>query len=525
MKKISTPEFSTVLFHLAWIAMAASAFGVFVAMHRDLFGPSSENMYLIRNVWEWLARLFGQSGEYYPPEDAWSIGNVLRPALVGFCVSYLAALFLLCYGRIGGKIQLRAMIVIAVIIALPLLIMPNIWSSDVFDYIVYGRLPVVYHANPYVSAIGEYPTDVFYNMTCWKSAVSVYGPAWSLLSILYVALLEAVRAGPALYVLVFKLSSALCHLASGALLWKILTRANVRTRAFSTAVYLFSPLALIEFAGNGHNDSLMIALVLLGIHLAQRDRWAGASLAFTLAVQSKFYALPIFCLYVCYLWWRAADLRASWRAAFSAVAIFSVVSFILYLPFGLHQTTILAPFYGVAAQGMTKSLAEFIVYKSDFKIETLPVIGGLFVGNRQYDVQHLVLFLTFVLCVALAVRARSLSKTVSGMAYFAFFWTTVGATWFMPWYLTVPLALAPLSGSRAISFAAVLSSMSVFLIYLLEGWSYAESAARHNFMVKYFEPFIFGPPLAILAIFLCSGAARALWRIVTLRRDEWAKSN
>ena len=53
--------------------------------------------------------------------------------------------------------------------------MPHLWSSDLFDYISYGRLAVVYHVNPYTSAIAEFPDDVFYNMTCWKQASSVYG--------------------------------------------------------------------------------------------------------------------------------------------------------------------------------------------------------------------------------------------------------------------------------------------------------------------------------------------------------------
>jgi len=524
MKENKIRKLSSILFHLTWPVMAISAVGVFIAMHRNLFGPSGENMFLLRNTWEWLAHLVGRTGESYPPEDLWSASNFLKPSILAFCGSYLLALFLLCYGNIGEKVRLRTMIIIGAIVAVPLLIMPNIWSSDVFDYIVYGRLPIVYHANPYITAIGEYPSDPFFNMTCWKASVSVYGPAWSLLSIIFVTFCELVGAGPAFYVFFFKLAALVSHLASGALIWHILKRADVKTHAFGTAVYLFNPLTLIEFAGNGHNEAFMITMLILGIFFAQRNRWVGASVAFTMAVQTKFYVLPMFCLYVCYLWWREPELRASWRAAFSAVAVFVAVSFILYLPFGLSPTTILAPFYGVAAQSMTKSLAEYFMYKSIFKLEHIPIIGRLF-GGSQADMQRLALEATFVVCVFCAAHARSLSRAVTGMAFFAFFWTTIGATWFMPWYLTVPLALAPLSGSRSLGFASVLASMTVFIIYLLEGWSYASTPEAHNFMVSYFQPFVFGPPIAVLLASVGVDAGRLLWRICTLRREEWARSN
>ncbi len=524
MKESQIKKLSTVLFHLTWPVLAVSAFGVFVAMHRNLFGPSGENLYLLRDVWAWCCRLLGGTGEFYGPDDAWSAGNVLRPSLVAFCVSYLFALFVLCYGKVGETIRLRTLLVISGVIAIPLLIMPNIWSSDVFDYIVYGRLPIVYHSNPYITAIGEYPSDPFFNMTCWKASVSVYGPAWSLLSAVYVGLCELVRAGPAGYVFFFKLSSLVCHLASGALIWNILTRADVKTRAFGAAVYLLNPLTLIEFCGNAHNEAFMISMLLLGILLAQKNRWVGASVAFTLAVQTKFYVLPMFCLYVCHLWWRETDLRLSWRSAFSALAVFLGVSLILYLPFGLTSTTIQAPFYGVAANSMTKSLAEYFVYKSSFKLEYIPLLGPIFAGNQQ-DVQRLALELTFLVCLGCAAYARSLSRAVTGMAFFAFFWSTIGATWFMPWYLTVPLALAPVSGSRRLGFASVLASMTVFIIYLLEGWSYASTPEAHNFMVQYFQPFVFGPPLMVLLSFFAVDVAKALWRICTLRREEWARSN
>lgn len=498
------------------MGLAAASVGVFLAMHHNLFGPSGENMYWLRNVWEALCRLVRHPGDVYPPEDLWTDINLFRPSLIAFGASYLFLLLVLRFGWIGRRVQLRTMLIVAAAVAIPLLLMPYLWSSDIFDYIVYGRLAFVYHTNPYRTAICEFPTDAFYNMTCWKSATSVYGPAWTLLSIVLVAFCELLRAGPGLYVLVFKTLSLACHLASSALIWKMLTRARNMNRAFGTALYLFNPLALTEFAGNGHNEAFLILMLLLAIWLAQKGRWGLATVAFALAVQTKFYVLPMMCLYLASRWWSRDNRRQAWISAVSIGLIFIAVMVLLDLPFGFRDA-FWAPFMGVAANSMTKSLGEFIVYKSSLKLENLPLFGILFSGGGEGDVKRVALLSTFLLCVASAVYARSLSRAVTAMALFGFFWCAVGATWFMPWYFTVPVALVPLAGSKKIGFSTVMGSLLVFLIYLLEGWSFSSNGDAHNHMVGVYELWVFCPPLAMLAAWSAFDGLRAVWRIGTIR--------
>ena len=60
----------------------------------------------------------------------------------------------------------------------------------------------------------------------------------------------------------------------------------------------------------------------------------------------------------------------------------------------------MAPFYGPGGSSMTKSLGEFFVFKSPVKLEVIPVIGHLFAGNHQQDVQHYALLSTAIVCLA-----------------------------------------------------------------------------------------------------------------------------
>jgi hypothetical protein len=149
---------------------------------------------------------------------------------------------------------------------------------------------------------------------------------------------------------------------------------------------------------------------------------------------------------------------------------------------------------------MTKSLGEFVVYHANYHLGDLPVIGIFFEGSLQPDVQRFALLITGAVCIVGALYARTLTRAVTAMAFFSLFWCAVGATWFMPWYVTMIVAFIPLCRSRAVGLAGWTLSLTVFLIYLEEGWSLTDNAAIRNFAITYFEPLVFLPPLAVLLL-------------------------
>ena len=95
-------------------------------------------------------------------------------------------------------------------------------------------------------------------------------------------------------VLLLKLFLASADLAIVALLWTAGGPGNV----FAAALYAFHPLPVTEIAGEGHVDSLGVALLLSSLLYLSSRRRVVAGLAFALAVLTKYIAiaaaLPIF---------------------------------------------------------------------------------------------------------------------------------------------------------------------------------------------------------------------------------------
>ena len=68
-------------------------------------------------------------------------------------------------------------------------------GSDLFDYVGYERLWVVYHANPLVVAANSYPADWAYPLVAFRDRPPAYGPVWVLITWPLVWLAGASAAG------------------------------------------------------------------------------------------------------------------------------------------------------------------------------------------------------------------------------------------------------------------------------------------------------------------------------------------
>ena len=79
-----------------------------------------------------------------------------------------------------------------------------------------------------------------------------------------------------------------------------------RRRAFAAALVGWNPLVAMHFAGGGHNDALMMALVAAALALGERKRVQAAGVAWALAVLIKWVPLLLLPL-------RALEARATGR--------------------------------------------------------------------------------------------------------------------------------------------------------------------------------------------------------------------
>jgi alpha-1,6-mannosyltransferase len=177
------------------------------------------------------------------------------------------------------------------------LLLPLLFSRDVYSYAYYGRIAGVYHANPYVLTPADYPTDALarYVGPKWVDTPAVYGPLWVLVSSVVVRAAESLTAT----IVVFRAIAVAASLSTlGVIAWTV-RRMRLERQAFALAVFGANPVILFHSVASGHNDLLValsvagaFALVVLG-----RRRAAVAVLALAALVKVT-AALPLLLLVV-----------------------------------------------------------------------------------------------------------------------------------------------------------------------------------------------------------------------------------
>ena len=212
------------------------------------------------------------------------VAGVLGSVLVvpGGLLSWLGVVLLGGVWWASRSFDVRHQRAAALLWALPLLAAPPLYSRDLHAYAAQGAL-VVAGQDPYevgpavlssvlVSGVDE----------VWRDAPSPYGPLWLWLAGLVVRVTgDAV--GPAVVGL------RLLAVAGVALIaWALVRLADDPARALWLGVA--NPLVLLHFVAGGHNDALMVGLLLAGVTTARRSV-AVAAVLVTLAALVKVPAL------------------------------------------------------------------------------------------------------------------------------------------------------------------------------------------------------------------------------------------
>jgi hypothetical protein len=211
------------------------------------------------------------------------VGTAFLVLLACAFAAYVAGLALL---RKGGRFA--PVFALACAIQLAPLAAPVLLSTDVYTYWSYARLHDPYRDTPSEDAVSAPHAGAAYLHT-----TSVYGPVFSLLT------RPLGRTSSA------SVASFALRLAAAAAVLVAAWFAS-RRRAFSAALVGWNPVIAVHFAGGGHNDALMMALVAVALALGDRGRPRGAGVAWALAVLIKW--VPVLLLPL-----RALEARATRR--------------------------------------------------------------------------------------------------------------------------------------------------------------------------------------------------------------------
>jgi hypothetical protein len=320
------------------------------------------------------------------------------------------------------------------------LAMPPVLSSDIYHYALFGRMVAFYGLNPYVLPGTVVSGDPVWPWVFWRDVTTHYGPTWTLISAAAAALSDR---SVLLTVLTFKGVAALFNLANCLLVFLLARRLTGGNGVAALLLYAWNPLILIEVAGSGHNDAVMMTFALLGLLLAARGRLLFGLTALLLSVMVKYLTALLVVFFVMHCLARAGSWRRRAALAGRMAAVSSLVVGALYLPFwaGLSTLerlgTVGAPFKSFVRYLLREWLARMLAGGDDLNVARAAaepyVAWGLYLG-----------FGLLVLALATAVAARGSGwlrvLNVWSIASLVFVMLVYG--WNLPWYLIPTLATA-----------------------------------------------------------------------------------
>lgn len=206
----------------------------------------------------------------------------VRRFLATFACAFAAYLAALRWSGSLGPRAVGAAVAVSIAWRVTLVAAPPLLSDDVYRYVWEGRIQL-HGGNPYVwedrpegkrwtalrDGVWERVTHKFYS--------ALYPPAWQMAARGVAAVHDSVTAMKAFLVA--------CEVAALALLAWILRRRGLPPSRI--LVMAWSPLALVEVAGSGHNDAFAILATVAALAALEAGRPAAAAVAAAIALDAK----------------------------------------------------------------------------------------------------------------------------------------------------------------------------------------------------------------------------------------------
>jgi len=408
----------------------------------------------------------------------------------------------------------------ALLFSLTLLVQPTLFSDDVFTYILSGRILTVYHANPINTAPFQFPADPYLHwVIAGHDAPNLYGPFWYYVSSFLVSIGGDNQVGT---LLLFKGLAVLSHLANIVLVWSILGRIAPKRRVLGTLLYAWNPLILIELAGSGHSEGVLLFLLFLGtwLYVSRESRWLkwAAFVVFGLALSMNL----IVALFIPLLLW--FDVRSEYVIARAVVSfcyravLVLLPALAIWLPFWRGASTFFALTSAIDMQhfihspigtlvGPTHAFFRLIAYVLRFPSTWDPIssadvtlrgsaafIFTLIYGNVFGRVRHA----PTTLAKGSSDPDVDQDNRVPGFDVLLYTWNVavfaylmLVSGWFWPWYLLWLLWIAVLRRFDAFTSTMLILSGTVLFFYFFMGFLKPPVALYQSIL-------IFGLPLVYL---------------------------
>ncbi|MDQ3147635.1 MAG: hypothetical protein M3R01_12020 [Actinomycetota bacterium] len=414
------------------------------------------------SLWSWLTSL----PLPVPRSPGLIAASLIVAALVAF--SAYGLIVWLTWGKAGKGLGLIVAAFVAASFVISALALPNL-NSDVYDYILFGRVVAEHDSNPAYTFPDEFPDDPVYPYSShqYTDARDNKLPAWTVLS---VGLAHLGGDDPVNNLLLFRFALLTLNLGAVGLIWLVLRRLQPAVAVAGIALYGLNPIVTMQ--GQSKTDTVMAFFLLASIALLVTKHRRSAVVALAVSMFVKLITMPLAAVF----WVRELRLRRWSNLVVDVVAV-GVVVFALYAPF---------------SRGF------------ELLFDNLGMLGSG--GGSAPDIVRPIVFLAFALFI-LAVGLRQEGSTEQLLRGWALVSLVFGVLLSRPglsWYLIVALAVVAVAAEWRMAVASVVLTFSSFLV---SSWTMM-SSARYP-LPDIFEvprPLLFVAPLGVLA------ALAILWR-------------
>lgn len=366
-------------------------------------------------------------------------------------------------------IPVSRIVVVIVVWVLPLLVAPPLFSRDMYSNAAQGEM-VSHHLNPYLYGPSVLGSTGYLSLVdpIWRNTSAPYGPffmtldGWTttvaehsvLANLVLLRLLELIGVGLAIWAV------------------PVLARSFGKDPAWALALGVLNPLVLLYLVGGGHNDALMVGLLVAGLALARRSRPLLGVVVCTLAMAVKMPAvLGVLCI-----GWTWAGPGAPWRRRMkplvTSIAVSVAVLAILATISGLGWGWITE--LGVPSTVWTNLTPTDLV--SQWAHSAMSSLGLNVSLHTLVTVDHVIGVLA---AMAISVRILRRHEDHGGLRAMGLILLVVVIlgpivqAWYFAWGIVV---LAPIATGRLRSGIVALSGIVVFSAVLTPGQLHTELA-------------------------------------------------
>jgi hypothetical protein len=403
--------------------------------------------------------LLPETIRFIPASLAGAFGGLFLNLQVGGAIAALVLMFVSYAAVVALSGHLSARVVLTAIAAVHLLVLlgPPLASTDIFSYQAYARMGATYGVNPYTHAPYAINLDpVFpYVGARWSTITpSAYGPLFTVATYLLAPLAIATS------VFAYKGIAVFASLALVAVVWRCARLRDVDP-VKAVAVVGLNPLLVIYGVGGGHNDLLMLLVMVGGVYAVLASREALGGGLSILAIGVKLTAGLVLPFALADGGPRGRSRRGRARLALGAGVAFSALVGLSAAVFGAGSFHMLGTVIRSQRDGGWLGIPAVISSKLG-----MPTVG---------EITGFVLAGAFVATACWLLRRvwRGQTDWLDGAAW-AMLAMLVASSSLLPWYVAWLLPLAALGRDRrlvttAIAFSGVIQGI-VLLGYIPHGF-------------------------------------------------------